>query len=96
MCHGVASRKYGVSSAGNNRGGDRGVQQAMQLEVLYEDNHLLAVAKPAGLATMGVDAETPSLWSAAKEYIKHQYGKPGNVFARLYAAYQQAKQEPST
>ncbi|MEP6588881.1 MAG: aminotransferase class IV, partial [Polaromonas sp.] len=23
-------------------------------------------------------------------------GKPGNVFARLYAAYQQAKQEPST
>ena len=50
------------------------------LEVLYEDNHLLAVNKPAGLATMGVPAGKPTLLSTAKEYIKGRYHKPGNVY----------------
>ena len=30
--------------------------QAGPLEILYEDNHLLAVLKPAGISTMGVAA----------------------------------------
>ncbi len=50
------------------------------LEILYEDNHLLAINKPAGLATMGVAADEPSLLAAAKEYIKRRYDKPGNVY----------------
>jgi 23S rRNA pseudouridine1911/1915/1917 synthase len=50
------------------------------LEILYEDNHLLAVVKPAGLATMGVPAERPSLLELAKQYIKDRYNKPGNVY----------------
>ena len=50
------------------------------LEILYEDNHLLAVVKPAGLATMGVPAERPSLLGLAKQYIKDRYDKPGNVY----------------
>ncbi|HEY3394517.1 MAG TPA: RluA family pseudouridine synthase [Lacipirellulaceae bacterium] len=50
------------------------------LEVLYEDNHLLAVNKPAMLPTMGVADDRPSLLSAAKEYIRRKYSKPGNVF----------------
>jgi 23S rRNA pseudouridine1911/1915/1917 synthase len=50
------------------------------LDVLYEDNHLLALNKPAGLATMGVAANVPSLLNLAKEYIKHRYQKPGNVY----------------
>jgi 23S rRNA pseudouridine1911/1915/1917 synthase len=52
----------------------------MSLTVLYEDNHLLAVAKPAGLPTMGVAEGTPSLLSEARQYIKHKYRKPGNVY----------------
>lgn len=48
--------------------------------VLLEDNHLLVVAKPAGLPTMGVDRERPSLLSVAKQYIKEKYDKPGNVY----------------
>ena len=48
--------------------------------VLYEDNHLLALNKPAGLATMGAKAGQPSVWSLAKEYVKHKYRKPGGVF----------------
>jgi 23S rRNA pseudouridine1911/1915/1917 synthase len=50
------------------------------LEVLYEDNHLLAVNKPADLPTMGVGAGRPSLVVLAKQYIKRRYRKPGNVY----------------
>lgn len=50
------------------------------LEVLYEDNHLLAVNKPAMLPTMGVAEGRPSLLSAAKEYVRRKYAKPGNVY----------------
>jgi 23S rRNA pseudouridine1911/1915/1917 synthase len=52
----------------------------MKLTVLYEDNHLLAVAKPAGLPTMGVAEGLSSLLVEAKQYIKQRYDKPGNVY----------------
>ena len=48
--------------------------------VLFEDNHLLVLAKPSGLATMGVRAGQPSLVSMAKAYLKRKYNKPGNVY----------------
>jgi 23S rRNA pseudouridine1911/1915/1917 synthase len=54
--------------------------QLAPLHVLYEDNHLWAVVKPAGLPTMGVAADRPSLLSVAKDYIKRRYHKPGNVY----------------
>ncbi len=50
------------------------------LEVLYEDNHLLVVNKPAMLPTMGVAEENPSLLMVAKEYVRRTYDKPGNVY----------------
>ncbi len=50
------------------------------LDVLYEDNHLLAVNKPAMLPTMGVAADRPSLLALAKEYIRRKYAKPGEVY----------------
>lgn len=51
-----------------------------QLEVLYEDNHLLVVNKPAGLATQGVAEGTASVLTRAKAYLKNKYKKPGNVY----------------
>ncbi|MEO8494812.1 MAG: RNA pseudouridine synthase [Planctomycetota bacterium] len=51
-----------------------------KLQVLYEDNHLLVVAKPPGIATMGVPAGEQSLLDVAKEYIREKYDKPGNVY----------------
>jgi 23S rRNA pseudouridine1911/1915/1917 synthase len=51
-----------------------------QLDVLFEDNHLLVVNKPAMLPTMGVADTEPSLLKVAKEYIRAQYSKPGNVY----------------
>lgn len=52
----------------------------MPLDVLFEDNHLLAVNKPAMLPTMGVSPDRPSLLTLAKEYIRRKYAKPGNVY----------------
>lgn len=49
-------------------------------QVLYEDNHLLVVNKPPGLATMGVTADRPTLVRWAKDYLKRKYHKPGNVY----------------
>lgn len=48
--------------------------------VLLEDNHLLAVNKPPGMATMGVATGIASLAKWAKQYIKRRYRKPGNVY----------------
>ena len=50
------------------------------LTVLYEDNHCLAVAKPAPLLTQGVPPGVPTLESMAKDYLKEKYGKAGNVY----------------
>ncbi len=50
------------------------------LHVLYEDNHLLVVNKPAGLPTMGAEAGRESLIDRAKAYLKRKYDKPGNVY----------------
>src|SRR6516164_4976276 len=50
------------------------------LEVLYEDNHCLAVNKPAGLLTQGVPPGIPTLEMLAKAYLKERYHKSGNVY----------------
>ncbi len=49
-------------------------------QVLYEDNHLLIVNKPAGLLTQGDETRDKTLADYAKEYIKEKYEKPGDVF----------------
>ena len=48
------------------------------VEVLYEDNHLLALNKPCGLPTQSDDNK--SLENDAKAYVKQAQNKPGNVF----------------
>ena len=51
-----------------------------ELDILYEDNHLLVVVKPAGIATMGLPEGEETLLTVAKDYVKHRYDKPGNVY----------------
>ena len=48
--------------------------------ILYEDNHCLAIDKPAGLLTMGDHTGGPTLVEFAREYLREKYQKPGNVF----------------
>jgi 23S rRNA pseudouridine1911/1915/1917 synthase len=54
----------------------------MKLNVLYEDNHIIAVLKPAGLLTDN-DGHNDSLFEEVKKYLKEKYNKPGNVFLGL-------------
>ena len=53
---------------------------ADDLVILYEDNHCLAVAKPAPLLTQGVPPGIPTLEAMAKAYLKKSYLKAGNVY----------------
>jgi 23S rRNA pseudouridine1911/1915/1917 synthase len=51
-----------------------------QLDILYEDNHCLAVVKPAPLLTQGVPPGIPTLEAVVKAYLKERYHKAGNVY----------------
>jgi 23S rRNA pseudouridine1911/1915/1917 synthase len=52
----------------------------MPIEVLYSDNHLLAVNKPAGLPTQVSRDHAVALETLARQWVKATYAKPGNVF----------------
>src|SRR3954468_5463203 len=53
---------------------------AAALDVLYEDNHCLAIAKPAGVPSAHFSGTEQTLDRTAKAYLKSKYAKPGNVF----------------
>lgn len=55
----------------------------MNIPVLYEDNHLLVVDKPAGMASQADGHATTDLLSELKDYIKLKYDKPGDVYLGL-------------
>lgn len=50
------------------------------LDVLYEDNHLIVVNKRAGDIVQGDKTGDTPLSDIAKAYIKDKYSKPGNVY----------------
>ncbi len=50
------------------------------VDVLYEDNHLLILNKPAGLITEPSGTEQDNLQDQGKNYLKEKYQKPGNVY----------------
>jgi 23S rRNA pseudouridine1911/1915/1917 synthase len=50
------------------------------LEILYEDNHCLAIAKPAGALSTHFAGTEETLDRTVKRYLKEKYQKPGNVF----------------
>ena len=52
----------------------------MNLQVLYEDNHLIAVKKNAGDIVQADKTGDPTLADAVKAYIKKKYNKPNDVF----------------
>ena len=50
-------------------------------EIVYLDNHLLIINKPAGVLAQMDKAGNRSLEDAAKDWLKQKFQKPGNVFA---------------
>ena len=55
----------------------------MTLEVLYLDNHLLVINKPAGLLAQADRTGDGDVVSIAKGFLKKKFNKPGNVFVGL-------------
>lgn len=49
-------------------------------EIIYEDNHCLAVAKPSGVLSTHYEGREETLDRAVKAYLKEKHHKPGNVF----------------
>ncbi|MDR2834935.1 MAG: RluA family pseudouridine synthase [Bacteroidales bacterium] len=51
-----------------------------ELEILYEDNHIIAVNKKAGQIVQGDKTEDIPISELLKIYLKEKYNKQGNVF----------------
>lgn len=55
----------------------------MEPDVLYTDNHLLIIAKPAGMLAQSDETGDLDVVSWGKAYLKRRFDKPGNVFLGL-------------
>ena len=53
------------------------------MKVIFEDNHLLVVEKPANVPMQEDSSKDEDLLSIAKAYIKEKYNKPGDVYLGL-------------
>lgn len=51
-----------------------------KLEVLFEDNHLIAINKRSGDLVQGDETGDEPLSENVKQYIQHKYKKPGDAF----------------
>lgn len=54
------------------------------LQVIYEDNHIIAVNKPNGILVQSDKTGDEILPEMVKEYIKLRYNKPGDVFLGVF------------
>lgn len=53
------------------------------LEILFEDNHVIVVVKPANIPSQEDKTGDKDMLTLIKEYIKEKYNKPGNVYLGL-------------
>lgn len=53
------------------------------LEILFEDNHIIVVVKPANIPSQEDKTGDKDMLTLIKEYIKEKYNKPGNVYLGL-------------
>lgn len=54
-----------------------------EINILYEDNHLLVVEKPPNILSQADDTGDPDLLSLLKAGVKQRYNKPGEVYLGL-------------
>lgn len=59
------------------------MQAKANLEILFEDNHIIAVNKPSGCLSQGDITGDDPIGEEVKLYIKEKYQKPGAVFLGL-------------
>ena len=59
------------------------MEKYQNINIIYEDNHLLVVHKPANMPVCLDESNDIDLLSKLKEYIKNKYNKKGNVYLGL-------------
>lgn len=57
--------------------------KASNLNVIYEDNHIIVVEKPFNVPSQADSSRDIDMVTLVKEYIKEKYQKPGNVYLGL-------------
>lgn len=53
------------------------------IPIIFEDNHLLVIDKPAGVLSQEDHTSDPDVLTLCKQYLKKEYNKPGNVWLGL-------------
>ncbi len=53
------------------------------LNVLYEDNHIIVVVKPVNIPSQGDKTGDEDMLTIIKKYLKEKYNKPGDVYLGL-------------
>lgn len=53
------------------------------LNVMYEDNHIIVVEKPVNVPSQQDKTEDIDMLTLIKDYLKEKYNKPGNVYLGL-------------
>lgn len=53
------------------------------LEILYEDNHIIVVVKPFNILSQADNTKDCDMLTIIKQYLKEKYNKPGNVYLGL-------------
>lgn len=59
------------------------LRPTLDLEVVFHDNHLLVVHKPAGLLSQADETGDLDLLTLGKQWVKQTYQKPGQVYLGL-------------
>ena len=57
--------------------------ELQEINVIYEDNHVLVVEKPVNMPVCEDESRDRDLLNVLKDYIKVKYNKPGNVYLGL-------------
>lgn len=53
------------------------------LNIIYEDNHIIVVEKPVNIPSQGDKTGDIDMLTLIKQYIKEKYNKPGDVYLGL-------------
>ena len=55
----------------------------MDLNIIYEDNHIIVVEKPVNIPSQGDKTGDIDMLTIIKEYLKEKYNKPGEAYLGL-------------
>ena len=58
-------------------------ENEINLKIIYEDNHIIVVEKPANIPSQGDKTGDLDMLTIIKAYLKEKHNKPGNVYLGL-------------